>query len=157
MIRPKRIMYVALSLAGLALLLAACWLLFTVDDWSRDLTTNRASTSPAARNPSLRPIVSTLPASELADRAQASARQLPGWEVAGREEASGEISLRFIRTTRLMRFKDDITVHVRPLAAEGEALCEVSAHSKSRVGKADFGQNPRNLAELMDKLRSSLR
>ena len=156
-------MYIALVLFGLALLLLAGWLVTTVDDWSRDLTNNTASTSPEAKNPSLRPIHSTMPASELADLVAASARELPGWEVVARDETGGEIALHLVRTTRLMRFKDDITVHVRSLPSDapsqdnGRARSELAASSKSRIGKADFGQNPRNLVELMDKVRSSLR
>ena len=34
---------------------------------------------------------------------------------------------------------------------------EISAASQSRMGQGDFGQNPRNLAELMDTLRGLLR
>ena len=142
---------------GLVILLGIGWLVANVDDWSRDLTTNTASTSPDAKNPSLRPISTTASMEILADLVASSAGELPGWELVGRDEAAGEVTLRFVRTTRLMRFKDDITVHIRSLPQENAPPgSELAAESKSRLGKADFGQNPRNLRELMDKVRSSL-
>jgi uncharacterized protein (DUF1499 family) len=48
-----------------------------------------------------------------------------------------------------MKYRDDIRVQIEP-AAEGTRL---SAESRSRVGKGDLGQNPRNLRELLDKVR----
>jgi uncharacterized protein (DUF1499 family) len=151
-------MYIAAGVIAVLLILAFVWLFATVDDWSRDLTTNFAATSATAKNPSLHPIVSEKPSSELADLVVATAKQLRGWELAAREENGTEITLRFVRTTRLMRFKDDITVHIRPIKSNDDApRYEVSAESQSRVGKGDFGQNPRNLVELMDTLRGLLR
>lgn len=151
-------MYLAAGVIALLLALGLLWLIATVEDWSRDLTTNYAATSVSAKNPSLHPITSQRPSSDLADLAATAVKRLPGWELAGREVTADEITLRFVRTTRLLRFKDDITVHIR-LASDNQqpAQYEVFAESQSRVGKGDFGQNPRNLAELMDTLRTLLR
>lgn len=133
---------------------AGVWLIFTIDDWSRDLTTNYATTSSAAKNPSLRPIEAELPPAELAKLTIAAAREIPGWQFKSQQDSSDEIRLHFVRTTKLMRFKDDITVRIRPVSGEGrQPRCEISAESQSRLGKGDLGQNPRNLRELMDKLR----
>ena len=151
-------MYIAAGAIAVLLILALVWLFATIDDWSRDLTTNFAATSATAKNPSLHPIISDKPSSELADLVVAAAKQLLGWELAVREENGAETTLRFVRTTRVMRFKDDITVHIRPIKSNGDTPhYEISAESQSRVGKGDFGQNPRNLAELMDTLRGLLR
>jgi len=150
-------MYIAAGVIAVLLILGLVWLFATVDDWSRDLTTNFAATSATAKNPSLHPIISGKPPAELADMVVAAATQLRGWELAAREENGTEIMLRLVRTTRLMRFKDDITVHIRPIKDNDTPHYEVSAESQSRVGKGDFGQNPRNLAELMDMLRGLLR
>jgi uncharacterized protein (DUF1499 family) len=151
-------MYIAAGVIAVLLILGLIWLFVTVDDWSRDLTTNYAATSATAKNPSLHPIITTKPPTELADKVVVAATQLRGWELAAREENGTEITLRLVRTTRLMRFKDDITVRIRPIKGNDDAPhYEVSAESQSRVGKGDFGQNPRNLAELMDTLRGLLR
>jgi uncharacterized protein (DUF1499 family) len=154
----KRLMYIAAGVVAILVILGVVWLFATVDDWSRDLTTNFAATSATAEKSSLYPIISAKPPTELADLVAAAAQQLPGWELAAREENGEETALRFVRTTRFMRFKDDITVHIRPHESNGDTPpYEVSAESQSRVGKGDFGQNPRNLIELMDTLRSLLR
>ena len=153
-------MYIAFALIGLIALIAlllGIWLFVTVDDWSRDLTTNHAATSPSAKRPSLHPIVSERPRKELADIVVDAAQKLKGWTLATREESKDAITLRLVRTTPLMRFQDDITVHIRPLKdGQPRSQSEITAESRSRVGKGDFGQNPRNLAELMDKIRSLL-
>src|SRR4051812_503927 len=105
-------MYVTFVISGLALLVAAGWLVVTVDDWSRDLTTNSAATSLSSKNPRLHPIVAKLASDETADRIIAAAGGLRGWSVVAKEESPGEITLRLVRTTQLWRFRDDITVHV---------------------------------------------
>ena len=151
-------MYIAAGVIAVLLILGLVWLFATVDDWSRDLTTNYAATSATAKNPSIHPIFSPKPPTELAALVTTAAQQLRGWELTGREEAHDVITLRFIRTTRLMRFKDDITVHICPIKSNyNTPHYEISVESQSRVGKGDFGQNPRNLAELMDTLRGLLR
>jgi uncharacterized protein (DUF1499 family) len=150
-------MYTLVGIACVLIVAGCAWLLFTVDDWSRDLTTNTAATSATAKNPSLRPIESNRPPAELAELISTTAGKIPGWEFVTQEEGRDAIVLHFVRTTRLMRFKDDITVQIRPTAGQSSLTrWEVSAESKSRVGKGDFGQNPRNLAELMDRLRDLL-
>ena len=150
-------MYIAAGIIVLLLVLGLTWLVVTVDDWSRDLTTNHAATSALAKKTSLHPVISAKPPRELAGIVVAAATQLRGWELAAREESGDEFTLRFVRTTRLMRFKDDITVRIRPAKNDDTPHYEISADSQSRVGKGDFGQNPRNLIELMDTLRSLLR
>jgi uncharacterized protein (DUF1499 family) len=66
---------------------------------------------------------------------------LPRWRLEAQE---GEV-VRAVRTTRLFRFKDDVTARVSsdPKGARLELT------SASRIGKGDLGQNPRNLKELL--------
>jgi uncharacterized protein (DUF1499 family) len=146
-----------LYLLGAAVLLVPLALLgilvATVDDWSRDLTQNYAETSPDAADPALRPIEIAGPPDELTAAVARAVARLPRW-VQGSQEVSGDATvLRLVRTTPLMRFQDDITVRVRP-SARGSRL---EASSKSRVGKGDLGQNPRNLRELLTAVREELR
>lgn len=119
-----------------------------VEDWSRDFTQNTASTSddPKAALPAFH---SDLPPAELANHTIAVAGKLPGWHLAKLDEGQGNVTLRFVRTTRLMRFKDDITVVIQP--EDGGSI--LRADSKSRLGKGDLGQNPRNLRELLAGLK----
>ena len=67
--------------------------------------------------------------------------ELPRWRLGGL--AGNEV--RAVRTTRLFRFRDDVTARVTP-APHGARLQLTSA---SRVGKGDLGQNPRNIEELV--------
>ncbi|MEQ8791222.1 MAG: DUF1499 domain-containing protein [Pirellulaceae bacterium] len=138
--------------AGLLLLLIGSAAL-TIDDWSRDLATNHAATSENADDEALRPVHAKLSVSQLAALVKQSAEELPRWELA--EEVSGQgevVRLNYVRTTALLRFRDDITVTISP---EGEGSL-ITAESQSRVGKGDLGQNPRNLRELLGGVRRRL-
>ena len=140
-----------LLLLGLVLFFGisvAVILLLTVDDWQRDLSTNVAQTRVDHPDPSLRCVV--LPVDSIAAAAQvrAVAAGLTGWREPQPAESAEE--LRFERTTRWFRFVDDITVQLTPT----EGGTRVSASSRSRVGKGDLGQNPRNLRELFGPLRT---
>jgi uncharacterized protein (DUF1499 family) len=53
-----------------------------------------------------------------------------------------------VASTRVFRFKDDVNVRIR---REG-AKTKVSVRSKSRMGTMDFGQNARNVRELLAAL-----
>jgi uncharacterized protein (DUF1499 family) len=101
---------------------------------------NFAATSPAAEDARLRPRVLPLPVESAADRVMHAIVGLRGWRVVG--HCGGIIQA--TRTTRLFRFVDEVSILLEP-AAGGTAI---SAHSASRVGRGDLGQNRRNLAEL---------
>lgn len=74
---------------------------------------------------------------------------LPRWRV---EPEDGDV-VRAVRTTRLLRFKDDVTARVSP--EPGGSRVELA--SVSRVGISDLGQNPRNLEELARALDHEVR
>ena len=78
--------------------------------------------------------------------------RLPRWEVVGSGEGPAGTVVSAVHTTRLLRFKDDVTVRV---TREG-GKSVVSIHSRSRVGKWDFGQNARNVRELLAALDAEL-
>jgi uncharacterized protein (DUF1499 family) len=83
--------------------------------------------------------------------AEQAVASLSNWSLAYR---SGTI-LRAVRSTSLLRFKDDVTVTAEPGHEPGQGRLEVA--SASRVGKSDFGQKPRNLRELLEALDAELR
>jgi uncharacterized protein (DUF1499 family) len=62
-----------------------------------------------------------------------------GWEI--REVAKARGVIEAVATTRLFKFKDDVTITVAP---EGAAVV-VHVRSKSRVGKGDLGANARRI------------
>lgn len=84
------------------------------------------------------------------DAATRAVSKLPNWSVVYQE---GNV-LHAVRTTRLLRFKDDITVEAHPGARPDHSRLEI--YSASRLGKGDLGQNPRNLRELAGALEKEL-
>ena len=143
-------LYVGLGLAAIVLLALLIGVLTQVENWSRDFTTNRAATDEASADPRLRPIESPRAPTELGKLVVEAAGKLPHWELAEQTESGGAVKLHFIRTTGLWKFKDDIRVQIEPAPGGGSRL---TADSRSRVGKGDLGQNPRNLHELLEAVR----
>jgi len=149
--RIEKILLVAL-LVVLAIFSAVAML---VDDWSRDLSTNRAATSTGNSDLLLRSL--ELPASpaEVRDAVIQFVEQRAAWalgnKVTGKNSrgAEREASVPLVRTSRLFRFADDLQIFLQPI----ETGTLVDVVSQSRVGNGDFGQNPRNIRELMLALR----
>lgn len=137
----------------LVVLVVVGLLVWFIEDPVRDFTTNYAVTSAEASDPLLRPLVVNRSADEVISLVQRAASMLPRWRFAGEVVEGDTTSLAFVRTTMLLRFKDDVVVHVER-TPQG---CVVTGESRSRVGKGDLGQNPRNLRELFDSLRTLLR
>lgn len=126
-----------------------------IEDWNRDLSQNWASTSATAQDERLQNVVSDKSRAELVLVVREAAKSLGNWQWA--DETAGENGqveeIHLVRTTKLMRFKDDIRVK---LTEQGSGKIEISAESQSRVGKGDLGQNPRNLRELFSAIRVRL-
>lgn len=76
--------------------------------------------------------------------------RLQGWEI--RESKPEQGTIEAVATTRLFKFKDDVTITI---TSEGSSTV-VNVRSKSRVGKGDMGTNARRIrafqAELAKKL-----
>jgi uncharacterized protein (DUF1499 family) len=88
-----------------------------------------------AAYPDVQPIeVPGMPAAAF-ERALATARAMPGWEVVRSDPASGTVEA--TSTSRVFRFVDDISIRVRP-ADQG---ARVDLRSRSRVGQSDLGAN----------------
>lgn len=123
-----------------------------VDDWGRDLVTNVAATAWTATDPDLRPVAVELSPAATAALIASVGDALPRWAFVRRAVTDSMIELQFVRTTRIFRFRDDVTVTVTD---HGDHR-EVNARSASRLGTGDLGQNPRNLRELTRALRARL-
>ena len=78
--------------------------------------------------------------------------RLPGWRVESSDPVQGTMHL--TRTTRLFKFVDDIRLKLEPVESGGTRL---KGRSQSRVGLSDFGQNRRNLRELITELERGKR
>ncbi len=85
---------------------------------------------------------------ELTSAVERTIEKLPRWTL----ESSTNGELNATRQTGLLRFTDDVTVHIVERASGSEAHFD----SASRVGKGDLGQNPRNLKELLEAINEEL-
>lgn len=109
------------------------------------LNINDVTTGATPEYPDLQPQIFAQSRDRVFDAAGAVARA-EGWEVTREERASGVIEA--VATTRLMHFKDDVTITVTP---EGERT-KVVVRSHSRVGKGDLGTNARRITRFQEEL-----
>lgn len=110
-------------------------------------TINDVTTGATAEYPDLQPQTFQQSYEQVFDAAAAVARA-QGWDVTEEDPAKGAIQA--VATSRLWRFKDDVTVTI---TREG---ARVSIRSHSRIGKGDLGANARRIrlfqAELAKRL-----
>lgn len=119
-----------------------------VDDWSRDLSTNVAETSARAPDAGLRPLVVAQPPDLIVQAVRQAAEGLRGWRVTGVAAGHRTTVIHLERTSRIFRFTDDVRLQIDDRGADRL----VTAVSRSRTGRADLGQNPRNLKEMLGTL-----
>jgi hypothetical protein len=134
--------------AGVVLLLFA----LSLDDWGRDFTGTFAEISADAPQEELRPFASRRSADELTEAVRWAAVRIKNWEYVGDTQVDQTTTLVFVRTSRILRFKDDIIVRIEDRG--GERV--VTAASKSRSSLGDLGRNPRNLRRLLIELQDVL-
>lgn len=107
-----------------------------------------------AAYPDVEPIVVDLDADEayaLVVRT-ATAR---GWRIIEQHPPggrSGDGHIDFLAHTLVMRFDDDITVRLRPLAGQ----TRIDVRSASRYGRHDFGANAKRIAQFAEELQAQL-
>lgn len=85
----------------------------------------------------------------LASAVEAAIHSLKRWEV----ESSSDGAVRAVRSTRLLKFKDDVNITI---SGSGEGSSHATFESESRIGKSDLGQNPKNLEELLSAVEREL-
>jgi uncharacterized protein (DUF1499 family) len=129
-----------------------------IEDWGRDLSTNVAMTG---ENTTLKPLRLTGSVEQTVDKLRTVVESMSHWtwiDQAG--PVDGTVTVNLVRRTTLFRFKDDVQVSI--VSADDESGSDkpsnegfgvvINAISRSRVGKGDLGQNPRNIRELFAKL-----
>lgn len=115
------------------------------------LTRNVAETSPNAEDPRLKTRHYALSKETVWTAVQQLAGSQQGWTVVQADPAEGVLKAQ--SRTRLLKFVDDVTIRVRP--ASGQRI-SVDLHSRSRVGKADFGTNARRIGRFLTALDEAL-
>ena len=125
-------------------------ILSRVDDWGRDFSTNIAMTGDSAK---IKPLRLTLAPAESLEKLKAAVAQMSHWQWIDETKTTDAFVVNLVRTTTVFRFKDDIQVTITADDASKGSI--VNAISRSRVGKGDLGQNPRNLKELFAKIEAT--
>lgn len=150
------------ALVVLALLSPLLVMAIFVEDWGRDLSANTAATLPDAKDERLRPADREASIAEVKDSVDRFCAQESAWRIANEKplpddspllttlDSEPAETLHLVRTTALMRYKDDVWLVVED---RGEGRVRLHGDSRSRIGKGDLGQNPRNLRQLMAALR----
>ncbi len=77
-----------------------------------------------------------------------------GWEVRETKPEHGIIEA--IATTRLFKFKDDVTITVTSEGTSEGTATVVNVRSKSRIGKGDMGANARRIRAFQAELAQRL-
>lgn len=90
---------------------------------------------------------------EVVKAVKAAVERLPRWSLVGSGSGPRGSEVRAVHATQVFRFRDDVTVRIK---REGDRT-HVGVRSKSRVGSWDFGQNARNVRELLAELDRTLR
>jgi len=148
-LQTKRKRWIRLAAAAAGLLL---FLVFYIDDWGRDFTTNEAFVTPQSTDPGLRALRSERPLEEMVLAIRGAGRRIRNWKYIGEARDEAAVSLLFERTARVLRFTDDITIRVED---RGDHRL-VTGVSKSRMGYGDLGRNPKNLRRLLSELEDVL-
>jgi len=114
---------------------------------------NVVETGRTPEYPDLQPRSYGAAPARVAEAVEGAIAALPNWELKGSGSGLGGFAVHAVRKTRLLRFSDDVTVRI----TESAGGSEVNVRSASQVGKWDFGQNARNVRELLDALDRRLR
>lgn len=110
---------------------------------------NDVSTGATPQYPDIQPQRFNQPAEKVFNAALETARAMD-WEI--RENAPAAGTIEAVATTRLFRFKDDVTVTITRSGAQ----TIVNVRSHSRVGKGDLGTNARRIRTFQQELARRL-
>lgn len=137
------------ALGWLLLVLVAGGGLWAATAWPR---LNHVETGRTPEYPDLQVRSYSLGPRRLGQALEDALRKRPRWTVVGSGEGPQGVVVTAVHETRVFRFKDDVTARIRRQG--GRTV--VSVRSRSRVGKWDFGQNARNVRELLAALDAEL-
>lgn len=112
----------------------------------RWFTQNAAVTSPFDPDSFLHPRRYAASRAEIVEALRRAAGELPRWRFVEHREIQGRVRLE--HRTRL-GWVDDVDAYV---VESFEGGCTVELSSRSRQGRWDFGQNRRNLREILSRL-----
>jgi uncharacterized protein (DUF1499 family) len=131
----KRVLLLAVVAGAVAAFLA----------WPR---LNLVETGRTPEYPDLQPREYAASEHAVTEALKAAVSRLSRFAFVGAGRGPGGSEVQYVASTPVFRFKDDVNVRIR---REG-GKTKVTVRSKSRTGKIDFGQNARNVRELLAAL-----
>ncbi len=125
------------------------FVLLYIDDWGRDLVQYEARVHAGAEDVALRPVVTNRPGWQMVEATKMAGRRIANWEYVGVTSDGSTTLVSFVRTHRLLRVKDDVTIRVED-RGKGSV---VTGESRARLHLGDLGRNPRNLRRFIAELK----
>lgn len=92
------------------------------------------------------------PAEALYQRLKMLAGTKDSWTIAAQDDE--KMQLEIVATTKLLKFKDDVSVRVCP-STDGAQTSELAVYSRSRLGKYDFKANQKRVHSLLSELKGN--
>ena len=144
-----------LTTAGIWAAIVLAYILIGIDDWGRDWVEHEAElpfepmnrhVARALAEPPSRPGHVTL--AEWSDAVQWAGKRIKNLEFAGEASDGDTHILKFVRTHRLLRLKDDVTVRIASNGREHS----IETHAAARLHVGDLGRNPRTIRRLYAEL-----
>jgi uncharacterized protein (DUF1499 family) len=127
------------QLLVLGIVIGAVW---AATAWPR---INDVETGKTPEYPDLKVKIYSQSPEKVAKAAEEAIRSLPRWTLVGQGKGPGGHSLQAVHETKVFHFNDEVTIEIR---REGQ-WTKMKVRSRSRKGKWDFGQNARNIRELL--------
>jgi uncharacterized protein (DUF1499 family) len=109
---------------------------------------NEVETGRTPEYSDLQPRSYGVPPEQVVAAVKGALARLPRWQLVGSGSGPGGARVDAVHATLVWGFEEDVTVKVTREAGR----TKVSVRSKSRIGQADFGQNARNVRELLAAL-----
>lgn len=110
---------------------------------------NDVTTGATPQYPDIQPQKFNQPVEKVFEAAVEASKAM-GWELREADRANFEIQA--VATTRLFKFKDDISVNLKSEAG----ATTVNVRSRSRIGKGDLGANARRIRAFQAELAKRL-
>jgi uncharacterized protein (DUF1499 family) len=134
----KTLLKLALAAGAVALVWALATFPFIAD----------VETGRTPEYPDLRPKMYAASEARVAKAVEDAISHLPRWTVTGSGRGAAGHSIQAVAATRALGLESDVTISIK---REG-SWTYVNVRSRSRIGKADFGQNARNIRQLLQEL-----
>ena len=148
-----------LRTAGIWAAIGIAYILLGIDDWSRDWVEHEATLGFEPASKSVGRLLTAPPGhpsrvslTEWSRAVEWAGKRIKNLEFSGEIDDGDTLILKFVRTHRILRLKDDITVRIRR-SGRGQTI---ETHAAARLGLGDLGRNPRTIRRLYAELEDIL-